>query len=501
MAKQKSNCCGKTETKVTTETTQYGVNCCPIDGKAGITYQGMRLIPVFADTIGMPLEWNKRLAYEQLVYVQHDGDTYISKIPVPPNTEITNEKYWYKWAGYSAQFAELQALVNSFDGRITENADNISGLDEKTDATNEVVSDHTEELESVDSRLDVLEAREKIVIIGDSWSDDTGEWPEKLANNVDYDIVNVAVAGTGFVQGNKNFTVQSSTDIDALIPTNERHLVKHVIVMGGVNDYRWGYTYDDMRSNIDSTFNNLHSRFPKALTYFLTSCGVFTMMDSIAAGSNKRDSYAEWPTWATLLMNRVRAKEWPICVIPDFWWVFNSFGYDMDNVFNNDLLHLSNTGHNILANFMGCLIHGSKTNVFDKTKTLQNKQITLNINGNDVVATWGVSITFSDTLATLKGRLDLPEQVTMDSNLTVTIEDAILATGTFGAQQRNWGLNCHDFNTTIPIAAYWSMCGAPSSLTYSNPIGKGRLVFYLKKDSKYKNIYFEQTLDVFSQFE
>lgn len=60
-------------------------------------YVGARYVPKIMG------EWNKALQYEALSIVTHRGNSFTSKVPVPPNIDITNTDYWINTGNYNAQ--------------------------------------------------------------------------------------------------------------------------------------------------------------------------------------------------------------------------------------------------------------------------------------------------------------------------------------------------------------------------------------------------------------
>lgn len=60
-------------------------------------YVGARYVPKIMG------EWNKALQYEALSVVTYMGNSFTSKVPVPANVDITNEKYWINTGNYNAQ--------------------------------------------------------------------------------------------------------------------------------------------------------------------------------------------------------------------------------------------------------------------------------------------------------------------------------------------------------------------------------------------------------------
>ena len=127
----KKHCCGKTTTETVTTVTQSGGVMCDVP-QGNLMYVGARLLPVFAD----PVEWSSDRPYEQLVMVQHDGNTYMSRYPVPVGEPLPAEgeqsnAYWVKMDNWSAQIAEYIAEVQSFNNRISQTETGISELNEK----------------------------------------------------------------------------------------------------------------------------------------------------------------------------------------------------------------------------------------------------------------------------------------------------------------------------------------------------------------------------------
>lgn len=90
----------------------------------GLMSVGPRVTPHFVK----PSLWSALTTYHFFDAV-HDaaGASYIAIKPeVPAGTELTDEGYWFLWADPNSQFADLSELVKTFNGRITQNADDIA---------------------------------------------------------------------------------------------------------------------------------------------------------------------------------------------------------------------------------------------------------------------------------------------------------------------------------------------------------------------------------------
>lgn len=85
-------------------------------------YVGMRYVPIYEG------EWVQTKAYESLVIVTHNNDTYISNSPVPANTEITNTTYWAKMYGGNQQLEDVHTLVEGFQTQLDNMNDKLDEL-------------------------------------------------------------------------------------------------------------------------------------------------------------------------------------------------------------------------------------------------------------------------------------------------------------------------------------------------------------------------------------
>lgn len=94
------------------------------------TYIGARYVPIFDGN------WDNTKAYEPLMIVQYQGNSYTSKTYVPVGADINDEKYWALTGNYNAQVEQYRQevlqyenKVDSFDQRITNNENDISNLE------------------------------------------------------------------------------------------------------------------------------------------------------------------------------------------------------------------------------------------------------------------------------------------------------------------------------------------------------------------------------------
>lgn len=91
---------------------------------SGLMSVGPRVTPHFVK----PSLWSALTTYHFFDAV-HDaaGASYVAIKPeVPAGTELTDEDYWFLWADPNSQFADLSELVKTYNGRITQNTEDIA---------------------------------------------------------------------------------------------------------------------------------------------------------------------------------------------------------------------------------------------------------------------------------------------------------------------------------------------------------------------------------------
>lgn len=82
-------------------------------------YIGMRYVPIIDG------EWSQSKAYEPLVVVIYNGNSYISKTYVPAGTLPTNETYWILAANYNAQVEQYRTEVREYQETVQGFSDSI----------------------------------------------------------------------------------------------------------------------------------------------------------------------------------------------------------------------------------------------------------------------------------------------------------------------------------------------------------------------------------------
>lgn len=146
----------------------------------------------------------------------------------------------------------------------------INSLNTIVDSLSNTVSKNTNDISINTSSINLINrSKSKMVIIGDSWSiynypyfdTETEMWYYKVAEELDLDIKNYAVSGSGFTVSNNKFSTQLNNAIaDRTFSPEE---VKYVFIFGGINDLDLGTP-----SNVESECNSL---ILNAKSYFVNS--------------------------------------------------------------------------------------------------------------------------------------------------------------------------------------------------------------------------------------
>lgn len=220
-------------------------------------YIGARYVPRFLGT------YDATQVYEALDVVDNGmGTSYISKIPTPAGTPLTDTTYW---AVYGAQSGAYISLQNQID---TINNTNIPNLQGQIDTINNT------DLPAINSDIHDLQNR-RIALITDSYGAIAGSTLEaEIEDAFKMPVDMHAVSAMGFVRdaGGRTF-------IDLLDDFNADNLpyYDYLIIYGGINDY--------VASDYTEEYNAVNSFIARAKTLFTNSKIVIFGPQSTATGN------------------------------------------------------------------------------------------------------------------------------------------------------------------------------------------------------------------------
>lgn len=273
-----------------------------MDGLINRQYVGARYVP---KVMG---EWNKALQYEALSIVTYLGNSFTSKVPVPPNIDISNNTYWVNTGNYNAQLEayrqETAHLNNALNNEI---------INRKNDS------------------------KDNILWIGDSYS---VNYNHKLPNGV-RDMLNAknwyeySKGGAGFAgawagASFNDLIEEAKKEMSA----DQKEMIKYVYIVGGANDSSFSWT--DIKPKVISTVQNARNSFPNAQVCFIfASCAYDTYQDLFAKTKNMaNDNYL------------------PCIFAMPYYYLTGSF-------YNTDNLHFTEAATNYIISVISNLLSGS----------------------------------------------------------------------------------------------------------------------------------------------
>lgn len=301
----------------------------PLDGPQGRRAIGPRVTFHF---ISEP--WSSDNSYEAYDIVQVGGASYVALRSVPTGIQLENNMYWFKWAEPNAQFAQLQDTVETFDGRIKQNANDLAELEDNLDQS-------------------------EMVLIGDSYMYESsyGSWVPYLAESLGLTRHNYALPGAGFVYTNpatgKNFMSEVE---DAVSEITNKEKVKYVIVYGGINDVMNNVDKNTWLLNVQSVLHKLSISFPKSKIHF------FANMFTANASDIKILSWMPFMQTAMEAISVSTTTRNVACHRDSAWWV-RAFGLAED-----DGVHPTASGRTLVCGMMVSTLNGGSDRAFSTTQ-------------------------------------------------------------------------------------------------------------------------------------
>lgn len=273
-----------------------------MNGLINRQYVGARYVP---KVMGV---WNKALQYEALSIVTYQGNSFTSKIPVPPNIDISNGTYWVNTGNYNAQVEAYRTET----------------MQVKTDLNNETTNRKNAD-------------KDNILWIGDSYS---VNYNHKLPNGV-RDMLNAknwyeySKGGAGFAGAWAGLSFndlieQAKNELSA----SQKEMIKHVYIVGGANDS--GFDWTTLKPKVISTVNNARSSFPNAHVYFIFASAAY-------------DTYSDLLTKTKNISNDLIA---PCIFAMPYYYLTGAF-------YNSDNLHFSSDATNYIISVISGLLSGS----------------------------------------------------------------------------------------------------------------------------------------------
>lgn len=340
----------------------------------GLMSVGPRVTPHFVK----PSLWSALTTYHFFDAV-HDaaGASYVAIKPeVPAGTELTDENYWFLWADPNSQFADLSELVKTFNGRITQNTEDIATkapnnhasedatygvgnaanyghvrlATEDTTATSDANAGIAATPKFIKSAIDASKfIGATVVSFGDSitrgfgLTNPTTEcWPARLCSTLGATLYNYAVDGANFSSGGIAKQVTTAGE-DSKFKNVDVDLV---LFGGGINDH--GQDQNSIITGVTSAVSNAKTLFPNAKIYALPVLCASKPLDAIDQGDGQflHSLSAQYVIDAFCQIENIRTFS------RAFTWLQTSDIYANDNVHPN-ALGAEVIAYNVLSSIRG----------------------------------------------------------------------------------------------------------------------------------------------------
>lgn len=238
-----------------------------------------------------PIFWDISLNYEKnkIVVDKNTNYGYVSIKPVPSGVSINNTDYW----------SEIFSFVNSVidvsykNGKITfltqdtfDTTDNyvtvlnVLGHDFKI-KDNELSISFNDFKNKTNARLDTLERKKRIVLIGDSYSEgytpngNVKSWSDMLVSSMtNIDFINLRLGGSGFLNGTTFLQQLQNATI------SDHDTIDEIYVVGGYNDIY--YTSGAIESAIKTFSDYVAINYVNAKVY-IGFCGNYVKDSSLVS--------------------------------------------------------------------------------------------------------------------------------------------------------------------------------------------------------------------------
>lgn len=263
-------------------------------------YVGARYVPVFAN----PPEWNDTRGYEPLTIVLHEGNSFTSTQYVPSGVDILNTEYWLETGNWNAQIEAYRQEVLRFDGRITQNADDIKAnttaiADEATarasadTALQQLIESEETARKAADTELHqnlsavIASVKQQNILslykgkncvwVGDSFTTGVGADPRSnrvstvFCNAMGMTECNYGVGATGWIWGttsNTPYITQVQNAYNAMTP-EQRENTAMVVLPGTSTDVSHGSTSKQIGAAATLCAKKASELFPNAVIYVI----------------------------------------------------------------------------------------------------------------------------------------------------------------------------------------------------------------------------------------
>lgn len=272
--------------------------------------------------------WDITKQYQAWTVVSDNNVGYISLKPVPAGIAITNTEYWGVIADYDILITDLSARITALE------YDNVSNINRISNLERDNVSNM--------NRISNLESP-GLLVLGDSWTEDSTKWVDYVAGKCGYTGYNYAKSGYTYTAVTGSQGLFSSELTSAYSDINDPSIIKDIIIYGGLNDLHLGADLLQLRTAVINLIDDAKAKFPNARIVVVGING-----DNITTDLNNISEYSLFIEVACRLnsVEYVNSNTWLMCIADSF---------------NNDNLHPSAAGYNIIRSYMCAILKGGQS--------------------------------------------------------------------------------------------------------------------------------------------
>lgn len=184
----------------------------PISGKYN-TYIGARYVPLMGG------EWNQDKAYEPLVIVTYQGNSYTSNTFVPAGTDINDKTYWTLTGNYNGQVEQYRSEVEGIKGEVQDVNQNVNQLNESLGETN---NNLVELQNTVNSNMtNISELTDQLNSINNSLSDTRN----KVVGTPTFGSFDILLCTNGLINLTNFNQYHETLTLDTILPNHLTYII------------------------------------------------------------------------------------------------------------------------------------------------------------------------------------------------------------------------------------------------------------------------------------
>lgn len=259
----------------------------------------------------------------------------------------------------------LVSAINEVNGITDDISDDVGDLDNlETTNKSDIVSAVNEVKDEVDTKAKALT---HIVVFGDSWSDPTSLdaiWAtdEYIGAKLNLTVNNYALSGS-YLSGTDSTSLQTQIDTFRDDDTYSKAIVKYIVILGGINDFRNNIAFNTLANKIEEQIERLETMCPQAKILFVSNCQYYYGLDQGRYWTGVHQDIRADSQIATLNL-------------------FGTMGREMYN--SSNYFHLTQTGQKFMLSNIIASLTGGDLQYFQDDVMLENSDARVTISSQRI---------------------------------------------------------------------------------------------------------------------